>query len=75
MSKLYRPAAPFVWIDPKDPEGTPRVLHEGNIFSENDPVVIDKRACFVEVEENLSHTTVESTRQNPGEKRDVRRVS
>ena len=71
--KLYRPAAPFVWINPADPDNpTPQVFNEGLILRADHPAVVDKPLCFVEVTEDNAHG-VEQTSANPGEKRNVGR--
>ena len=67
--KLYRPAAPFVWVNPADPDNpTPQVFNEGLIMRADHPAVIDKPACFVEVTEDNVHG-VEQASAAPGEKR------
>lgn len=72
--KLYRPAAPFVWIDEDNPDDlSPSVLHEGMIFKATHPAVRQKRACFVEVTDDNTLGGVEVARQGPGENRNVRR--
>lgn len=48
MKKLYRPANPFMWVDPADPD-TAVALNEGMIFDEDHPAVFHKPTCFVEV--------------------------
>ena len=71
--KLYRAAAPFVWVNPADPDNpTPNVFTEAVILRADHPAVIDKPACFVEVTES-DETRVEQTSANPGEKRNVGR--
>jgi len=72
--KLYRPAAPFVWIDEDNPDDpSPSVLHEGMIFKANHPAVKQKRACFVEVTEDNTIGRIETARANPGENSAARR--
>ena len=69
--KLYRPAAPFVWVNPEDPDAI-NVFNEGLIFRADHPAVLDKPACFVEVTEDNVHG-VEQATSGPGETRNVRR--
>ena len=68
--KLYRAAAPFVWVNPADPDNpTPNVFNEGLILRADHPAVLDKPACFVEVTEDDAHGHVEKASAAPGEKR------
>jgi hypothetical protein len=70
--RMYRPAAPFVWIDPDDTEATPNVFHEGLIFRASHPAVKDKPSCFVEITDDNTRgaaAEVEQATAAPGEKR------
>ena len=71
--KLYKPASPFVWIDEDDPDMTPNVLHEGMVFKANHPAVKQKRACFVELTDDVTKVAGETATANPGQERTNRR--
>lgn len=73
MHKLYRAAAPFVWVDPTGDPSVHKVFHEGIILRGDHPAVLDKPSCFVECDELDVQSRIEQTRANPGELSEARR--
>ena len=70
---IFTPVHPFAYQWPDS--DTVEVFHPGMHVRESHPAVVSHRACFIAVEDLPMHGKggVETTRQNPGEKRDVNR--